>query len=70
MNNKKNALPKDRTLLSTKEAAYYLDVTPDYLITLRRRKLGPPYMQPTGKWGKVSYHIDWLEKWINEHAIS
>lgn len=67
-NNRKEALPKDRTLLSTKEAAYYLDISPEYLSTLRNTKLGPKYMQPRGKWGKISYHIDWLDEWIEKNA--
>lgn len=68
INNRKEALPKDRVLLSTQEAAYYLDLTPEYLMTLRNNKCGPRYMQPCGKWGKISYHIDWLDKWIEDNA--
>lgn len=69
MLNKKNALPSDKTLLTTKEAAYYLDISPAYLNLLRTKGCAPSFIQPAGKWGKILFPIDMLDAWVKEHTL-
>lgn len=64
----KIALPPDKSLLTRKEASYYLDISPAYLRSLLLKGRGPRFMQPAGKWGKILFKIEWLNDWINEES--
>ncbi len=67
LNNKKTALPPDKTLLTRLEASYYLDISPNYLRSLCLKGVGPNFLQPSGKWGKIMFHIDHLDDWIKKN---
>ncbi len=67
-NAKKIAIPSDKSILTRKEAAYYLDLSPHYLRHLLLKGRGPRFMQPSGKWGKILFKIEWLDDWVNEES--
>jgi excisionase family DNA binding protein len=51
-------------LLTTAEAATYLNLSRRTLEGWRAKLIGPPFVKPTG--GAVRYREEDLEKWVNE----
>jgi excisionase family DNA binding protein len=64
--NKKLNFSPDKTLFTLKEASFLLNLKEDYLRSLIRKGISPIYMQPTGKWGKILFHIDQLNFWVEQ----
>ena len=61
-----NALRESFALLTTKEAAHVLGLTPAMLERLRWMREGPPFIRPTGSGRAVRYLwqdlLDWIER--------
>lgn len=49
---------------STKQAARYLGVDPDYLQSLRAEGSGPKWARPRGVQRVIRYKRAWLDNWM------
>jgi len=60
--------PQREPLMTTREAAAYLRLTPNTLNTLRWRGLGPAFIK-LGNGFSIRYRFSDLERWVNEGAL-
>lgn len=64
---------KPGDLVTEKEAAALLSISPETLRAWRTRKTdtskGPPYLQ-RGRWKAVRYHRDDLAQWLNKQRTT
>ena len=64
-----NAYVEPCVLLTTKEAAHVLGLSPAMLERLRWMRQGPPFIRPTGFGRAVRYLRQDLIKWIEQNRV-